>query len=357
MTQPSKTRKALVVQGPGTAKPVAVPLPALGSTNVLVKAACVGLNPSDAKMVDAGIPQGSIAGLDFAGVVVSKGSDVSGTIRPGDRVCGVAFGYNSNTNDGTGAFAEYVIASEHLLFRIPDNMSFEEAATLPCGLLTGGMVLYKMMKLKDGPSDKERSVLIYGGSTASGLFMIQLARNSGFIPITTCSPHNFDLVKAAGAEVAFDYRSSTCASDIRELTKNRLAYAADCITTADSMKTCYGSLGEQGGRYIALDSFPIASHSRRAVRPSWIFAMSAFGSAVDWVAPYKCGPTPADRDFAEAWIKEAAQLVEDGVVMPLRYRVIGETLDDVEKGLDELRGGRVSGTKLVCLVSKAMVVG
>lgn len=173
--------------------------------------------------------------------------------------------------------------------------------------------------------------------------------------MVTCSPHNFDLVKTTGAEAAFDYRSPTCAANIREFTTDQLAYAADCITTADSMKICYESLGAGGGRYVALDSFPIASHFRRAVRPSWVFAMSAFGSVVDWVAPYKCDASQADRDFAAAWTREVAGLVRNGVVKPLRYRVIGEMLEDVDEGLEELRSGRVSGIKLVCLVDKSMV--
>lgn len=177
----------------------------------------------------------------------------------------------------------------------------------------------------------------------------------GFIPVVTCSPHNFDLVKTAGAAKAFDYKSPTCAEDIREFTVDQLAHAADCITTADSMRICYESIGAQGGRYVALDSFPIASHSRRAVRPSWVFAMSAFGSAVDWVAPYKCDGSQADRDFAAAWTRDVAGLVRDGAIKPLRYRVIGETLEDIDKGLEELGSGRVSGTKLVCLVDKSMV--
>lgn len=77
MTQPSKSRRAIVVQGPGTANVVTVTTPNLSPTNVLVKTACVGLNPSDAKMAQAGMPQGSIAGLDFAGIVISKGANVS----------------------------------------------------------------------------------------------------------------------------------------------------------------------------------------------------------------------------------------------------------------------------------------
>ncbi|KAK6222957.1 hypothetical protein QIS74_03802 [Colletotrichum tabaci] len=354
MTQPRRTRKAILVQGPGMAAVATVPIPTLSPTNILVKTACVGLNPSDAKMVQAGAPQGSMAGLDFAGEVVSKGSQVGSHIRPGDRVCGVAFGYNRD-NDATGAFAEYVVAEEHLVFGIPDGLSFQEAATLPCGLLTGGIVLHHSMKLRDTPADPTAHVLVYGGSTASGIFMIQLLKHAGFIPVATCSPHNFHLVKEAGAAAAFDYNSPTCASDIRALTDDRLAHAADCITTPASMKICYDAMGAAGGRYVALDSFPIASHSRRAVRPSWVFAMSAFGCAVDWVAPYKCHPSPADRLFAETWMRRAADLVRDGEVRPLRFRLVGDSLGDVSKGLEELRQGTVSGEKLVCVVNRSIV--
>ncbi|KAG8160819.1 hypothetical protein KVR01_009083 [Diaporthe batatas] len=353
MTLLPKSRNAVIVHGREAAKLITTSIPVLSPTNVLVKTACVGLNPSDVKMIQAGMPQGSMAGLDFAGIVISKGTNVCSDIRPGDRVCGVAFGYNNNNNT-TGAFSEYVVAEEHTLFRIPDSISFEEAATLPCGLLTGGMVLHNTMKLRSVQSEQTRYALVYGGSTASGLCMIQLLRHCGFVPVVTCSPHNFDLVKETGAEAAFDYQSSTCACDIRDFTSNQLAYAADCITTADSMRICYESLGADGGRYVALDSFPIASHSRRAVRPSWVFAMSAFGSAVDWVAPYRCDASPADHDFATNWMKEVSRLVSDGVVKPLRHRVIGETLADIDKGLQELRSGRVSGTKLVCLVDKSL---
>jgi aspyridone synthetase trans-acting enoyl reductase len=185
--------------------------------------------------------------------------------------------------------------------------------------------------------------------------VLTLVISSGFIPVVTCSPHNFDLVKSTGAEAAFDYKSPTCASDIRDFTKHQLAYAADCITTTESMKTCYESLGTEGGRYVALDSFSIASHSRRSVGPSWVFAMSAFGSAVDWVAPYKCEASPADRTFAAVWMREVGGLVRDGTVKPLPHRIIGQTLGDIDKGLEELRSGRVSGMKLVCSVNKSLV--
>ncbi|KAK2596714.1 hypothetical protein QQS21_006229 [Conoideocrella luteorostrata] len=344
-----QSRAVVLVQSPGVVKVAVMPTPQPSPTQILIGCSFVGLNPSDTKMVEAGMPLDSVAGLDFAGVVVSKGANRHTSVKVGDRVCGVALGYNRE-DSSTGAFAEYIVAEEHLVLPIPGNMSFEEAATLPVALLTAGMVMYKTLALKCQPLCDSRHFLVYGGSTTSGIIMIQLLRHSGFRPIAVCSPRNFDLVRAAGAAAVYDYRSTTCAADILSLTKNKLVYAVDCITNSESMKICYGALGSKGGRYVALDSFLISGHSRRAVRPSWVFAMSAFGCAVDWVAPYKCGPSLADRDFAENWFREATLLVHDGIVRPHRYRVVGDSLQSVGEGLKELHRGQVSGVKLVCAV-------
>ena len=52
---------------------------------------------------------------------------------------------------------------------------------------------------------KNAPFLVYAGSTTTGLMAIQFARLSGFRVLTTCSPHNFDLVKEYGAHEAYDY--------------------------------------------------------------------------------------------------------------------------------------------------------
>lgn len=183
-----RVREALVVKGPGQLElACGVPMPTeheLKPGQVLVRVACVALNPSDAKMVEAGEGLGAIAGLDFAGTVVRLGPlGTVGSIALGARVCGVAFGYSSNNNSGdgtTGAFTDYAIAEAHLLVPVPDAMSLQDAATLPVSLLTGGMVLFHVLKLQEradqllGTEDKH--VLVYGGSTTSGLIMIQLLK-------------------------------------------------------------------------------------------------------------------------------------------------------------------------------------
>lgn len=153
-----------------------------------------------------------------------------------------------------------------------------------------------------------------------------------------------------------DYHADTCVADVRALTNDGLAFAADCITTPASMALCYAALGGQdvaaGARYVCLDTIPVAAHSRRSVRPSMALALTAFGCAVDWRGGYRCEATPREREFAAAWTVEVEELLRVGAVVPMRYEVVGTGLElqCVEEGLRKLSSGQVSGTKLVCVV-------
>lgn len=169
-------RHGLLVSKPGELQPSPLAMPQLSPGQVLVKTSCVALNPSDAKMVAAGLPRGSLAGLDFSGTVVAVApGEVSGSTPVGARVCGLACGY-SEEEGAAGAFADYVVAEAEFLLRVPDSMSLEQAATLPVGVLTAGMVLFNTLRLREKKPEEDRHVLVYGGSTASGIFIIQVLR-------------------------------------------------------------------------------------------------------------------------------------------------------------------------------------
>ncbi|KAF9630928.1 hypothetical protein BFW01_g1799 [Lasiodiplodia theobromae] len=352
MDQVPTTRTALVVQDRGTVESVGgLPLPCLSDGQVLIKTASVALNPADAKMVKAGLPLSGVAGLDFAGTVVATRAK----LRVGARVCGVVCGYDQKRPD-VGAFADYVVAEADFVLELPDDLGFDEASTLPIGILTAGLALYKTLKLPHPQQHPQKAgpyALVYGASTATGTLITQLLQRSGLHPIAVCSPHNFDLARRSGATHCFDYHAATCAADIRALTADTLDMAIDCIaTTPDTTRLCYAALGPAGGRYVALDRFSPAAHSRRTVRPSWVFAMAAFGTNVDWVAPYTSPASPATRAFAVAWFREVETLLAGGA--PLRchpHRVVGCGLDAIPQALAVLGGGGVSGVKLVCTLS------
>ena len=119
------------------------PVPALDPDMVLVKTAAVAINPHDAKTLEYSPIPGAIVGSDFAGTVVALGADAlaAGQFTVGDRVAGTVLGMNKLRPD-VGAFAEYVNAMADFLLKIPDNMSFEKAATLPLGAATALFALF-----------------------------------------------------------------------------------------------------------------------------------------------------------------------------------------------------------------------
>lgn len=133
--------------------------------------------------------------------------------------------------------------------KVPDNVSDEEASTLGIGITTVGQGLYQSLGLPlPGTGDRDEPVLVYGGSTATGSLAIQFARLSGCQVITTCSPRNFDFVKALGAVEAFDYRDPNCAEKIREYTTDKLEHVLDCISEGNSPKISSEAISSQGGQ-------------------------------------------------------------------------------------------------------------
>jgi aspyridone synthetase trans-acting enoyl reductase len=176
------------------------------------------------------------------------------------------------------------------------------------------------------------------------------------IPITTCSPHNFDRVKELGAAEAWDYHSPSCAADIRSYTSDSLEYVMDCITDSGSMKICYGALGSKGGKYVGLDQFPIRSHSRRDVKPNWIIAWTVLGKPINWKKPYRREAKPKDRAFGLAWAPIAQGLLDNRALTTHPYHVSDEGLIGVVGGADKVRKGTAGGKKLVYRVATPLAV-
>ncbi|UCK58859.1 hypothetical protein AFCA_001695 [Aspergillus flavus] len=218
------TQKAIVVTSPQQESLVTDrPIPALRDDYILVKTVAVALNPTDWKHIAFLAPPGALIGCDYAGIVEEVGKAVKKPFKKGDRVCGFTHGGNAVQHED-GAFAEYIVAKGDVQIRIPDNLSFQEAATLGVGISTVGQGLYQSLKLAlpSEPIKEPEPILIYGGSTATGTLAIQFAKLSGYTVLTTCSPHNFDLVKRLGADAVFDYKDPNSAAEIRQYTNNNL---------------------------------------------------------------------------------------------------------------------------------------
>lgn len=168
--------------------------------------------------------------------------------------------------------------------KIPDGMSFEDAATLGVGTTSVGQSLYMTLKLPlpTGPAKTPFPILIYGGSSATGSLAIQYAKLSGLTVVTTASPKNFDLVKSRGADAVFDYHDPECGQKIREYTNNSLQYVLDPICTEASFKICAEALPsaeDAKGELKLVALLPLDKWPRTDVNATVLLCYTTFGEA------------------------------------------------------------------------------
>ena len=120
-------------------------------------------------------------------------------------------------NKGDGVLAEEVVLPEHALIKIPQSLSYEEAATLPCAALTAWNALMETGQLKSG-----QTVLTLGTGGVS-LFALQFAKAAGAkVIITSSSDEKLARAKKMGADFAINYRTNpNWSKEVMRLTEHR----------------------------------------------------------------------------------------------------------------------------------------
>lgn len=200
------TTNAVVMREPGGPdvleyRSVALNWPA-GGQDVLVRLKAASINPADTFFrlygPYVGDGRGCVLGHDGAGVVEAVGKTVT-SFKPGDRVCFC----NGGVGGDPGTYAEHAVVPETLLARIPDTVSFEQAAAVPLVFITGWEALRERAGLR-----VENRVLIHGGAGGTGHVAIQIARQLGArIATTVSSDGKAALALEDGADLAINYRN------------------------------------------------------------------------------------------------------------------------------------------------------
>lgn len=169
---------------------------------LLVKVHAVSLNPADwhmrggmllARLIGGrGLlrPRPTIPGADFAGVVEAVGRNVT-QFKPGDEVFG---------RRDPGGLAEYLCVSQKPIAVRPANLTFEQAAAVPCAAITALQSLRDVGQIQAG-----QKVLVNGASGGCGTFAVQLAKAFGAEVTGVCSTRNLELVRSLGASQVIDY--------------------------------------------------------------------------------------------------------------------------------------------------------
>ena len=186
--------------------------PAAGDNEVLVKVHAASVNPLDwhfmrgtpyVMRIGSGLrqPKDTRLGVDAAGQVEVVGRNVT-QFKSGDEVFGLC----------QGAFAEYACAPERKLAMKPDNVTFEQAASVPVAAITALQSLRDKGKIQAG-----QKVLINGASGGVGTFAVQIAGSFGADVTAVCSTRNVDMVRSIGADQVIDYT-------YEDFTKSRQRY-------------------------------------------------------------------------------------------------------------------------------------
>jgi NADPH:quinone reductase-like Zn-dependent oxidoreductase len=330
-----------------------VPIPTISGTEIQVKVTAVALNPVDYKFADSISPSGSRLGCDFAGVVSAVGNQAAGNWKVGDRVAGMVFG---GIYQDQGAFAEYLKTDGDLVWKIPDNVSNEEASTFGVAAVTAMLTLNVNFEIpwpesvtKDGitpsKSFEHKQVLIYSGATTVGLFAIQLAKLAGCTVITTASPHSFDLVKRYGADDVYNYRSPTALQEIKSKYPNITA-VLDCISKEDSGHFCAQILQNNGTKVYTLE--PLKSKTK-GIDFEMIMVFTVFGTKFAFLPPVRptYEATPQHRQALVHFYSILSSLTQDKKLQAPPITALDGGFDGILKAMDLLRAGKISGSKTV----------
>ncbi len=205
--------KAVLLEGFGgldVLKVGEIEVPQPGEGQVLVKVAATTINRPDLVQREGKYPpppgDSEILGLEVAGVISAVGPGVSGW-AVGDRVISLV---------GGGAYAEYAVAYASHLMRIPEGMSFAEAACVCESYITAFLNVFMIGGLKDG-----NTVILHGGGGGVNTAAIQLCK--ALTPntriIVTAHPSKLERVKQLGADLVIDFTTTPDFSEaVKEFT-------------------------------------------------------------------------------------------------------------------------------------------
>ena len=297
------------------------PLPNKGE--VVVEVHAVGLNPVDYKTATNGNPHWTyphILGLDVAGTIDAVGEGVVDW-KKGDRVV-----YHGDFMK-KGGYAEYAVTTAHAISRIPDAVTFEEAAALPTAGYTAYEALFRKL-----PMNHIQTILIHGGAGGVGGFGVQIAKNAGKTVFSTASAHNHEYVKSLGADYVIDYREENVVEKVLELTNGR---GVDAVLDTVSAKNATDSL----------DMIAYRGHLAHIAGAPDYTKVKPFTKVISYHevalnAAHHIDDMIAQADLAKMG-DELLVLVAEKKVAPMIERII--SLKEVPSALEELSKRHVKG--------------
>jgi len=311
-----------------------VPVPVLNQNEVLVQVHSSGLNLLDAKIKSGEFKMilpykfPLILGHDVAGIIIEVGKNVK-QFKVGDQV------YSRVPDFHIGTLAEYIAVDEASIALKPNNLSMEEAASIPLVALTAWQALVEKANLKKG-----QKVFIQAGSGGVGTIAIQLAKHLGATVATTASEKSFEMLKNLGADVLIDYKKE----DFETILKDY-----DVVLNSQDPKTLEKSLRilKFGGKAISISGPPTPDFAK-AIGAAWFVRtiLSFLSSGIRKKAK-KLG---VDYSFLfmradGKQLAEISKLIEEGDIRPVVDKVF--PFEQTNDAMEYIESGRAKGKVVV----------
>ena len=308
-------------------------IPEIKPDEVLVRVKSVGINP-----VDNMITRGDVKlitpysfpltiGNELAGVIEKTGEKVT-EFKEGDRV------FSRLPTNKIGAFAEYVAINKKDLAKIPEYLSFNEAAAIPLTALTAYQAL-DILQVKSG-----ETLFISGGSGGFGAMAVPLAKARGIKVITNGSLENKERVLALGAEQFLDYKTEDYAQLLHDVDG-----VIDTIGGKDTEKQF--SILKQGGKLVSLKGMPNGRFAKKMGLPlwkQWIFGFA--GRSFDNMAKKR------NQEYHFIFVQssgeqlsEIARVLEENQIRPSIDSIY--SFEDIAKALVKVDKGSSRGKTIV----------
>lgn len=279
-----------------------LPAPTPGPHDLLVEVRAISVNPVDTKIRRHVTPEpgtAKVLGWDAAGVVKAVGSAVS-LFQPGDTV------FYAGALDRPGANSELHLVDERLVGKMPQSLSFAEAAALPLTAITAWELLFERLQVGEGSASAGQSLLIVGAAGGVGSILTQLARRlTGLTVIGTASrPQTQAWVRELGAHHVIDH-SKPLSEELTRIGLGQVTHVASLTQTDQHYGQLIEALQPQGRLALIddpLQPLDVMQLKRKSLSLHWelMFTRSLYQTA-DMIEQHRL-------------LQRVAELVDGGVL-------------------------------------------
>ncbi|KAI5363537.1 putative GroES-like superfamily, alcohol dehydrogenase, polyketide synthase, enoylreductase [Septoria linicola] len=322
------------------------PIPKPGPRQVVTKIVYSGSNPKDWKVPGIpGMPPVN-QGDDISGIVYEVGEEVT-EFKKGDRVAA----FHEMLQPG-GSYAEYGLSWDHTTFFLPNKTTFEEGAAIPLAALTAAVGLFgdDTLRLPQPTSPARDSIplVVYGGSSAVGSYVIQFAQRANIHPLIVVAgraqEHVEKMIDRSKGDTIVDYRNGdeAVSQGIKDALKGaKLEHAFDAVSEKNSYQNICKVLEPEGSITLVLPGkeYP---EIPKTVRQTITKVGDVHGNKKDLGYVYARLIT---RGLDEGWFK------------PQPQEVIPGGLNGVKKGLEQLKDGTASAVKYIFKIDETEGAG